>query len=328
MHTAPSNPPTHFAVTGSSGFVGRNLVRYLAGLGHTITCVSRQAEAQPGTRHRQVADYLDPDALARAIDGADVVLHLAARAHMLKETAESPEQAFRVANREGALAMARAARRAGASRFVLVSSIGVNGNQTDGRPFTATDAPQPAEPYAVSKWLGEQAVTQELADGPTAAVIVRPTLVYGDECPGNFHLLLNLVYRLPWVPLGGLHRKRSLIHVENLCNALVIAAFHPAAAGRTFVLSDGQDLSVSEVARVLCDAFGKDSRRVVAVPEALLRSLARLVGKGAAIEKLAAELRVDIDAFRTATGWVPPIEPAEGLARTARWFAATRRSPA
>ena len=311
-------------MTGTSGFVGRHLVARLLRQGHRVTCISRQGNALTGTTHRPVRDYLDVPALTQAMAGADLVVHLAARAHMLKDTAASPEQAFREANLDSALAVARAARAAGATRLVLVSSIGVNGNQTHGRAFTAADVPQPAEPYAISKWAAEQAVGRELAGGPTGLVILRPTLVYGDDCPGNFRLLLNLVQRLPIVPLGALTRRRSLIHVDNLCDALGVAALHPGAAARTFLLSDGEDLSVAEVARTLCRAFGKNPARVVAVPEALLRGLAALVGKGAAIDKLATELAVDSRDFRAATGWVPPLTPAEGLAQAAQGFAAAR----
>ena len=322
----PPTRVTRFAVTGTSGFVGRHLVAYLLRQGHRITCISRHGTALPGTEHRPVRDYLDVPALTQAMAGAEAVIHLAARAHMLNDTAASPEQAFREANLDGALAVARAARSAGVARLVLVSSIGVNGNATRGRAFTAADRPEPAEPYAVSKWDGEQAVTRELADSPTGLVILRPTLVYGADCPGNFRLLLNLVHRLPIVPLGALTRRRSLIHVDNLCDALSLAALHPGALSRTFLLSDGQDLSVAEVARILCRAFGKNPTRVVAVPEGLLRALAGLAGKGGAITKLAAELAVDSTEFRAVTGWRPPLAPAEGLAQAAAGFAAARRT--
>ena len=204
--------------------------------------------------------------------------------------------------------------------MVLLSSVGVNGNRTHTHPFTEADVPAPVEAYARSKLEAERAVIESLAGSSTEFVILRPPLVYGAGCPGNFRLLLRLVHRLPVVPLGGLHRRRSLIHVENLCDAILLAAWHPGAAGRTFLLSDGADLSVAEVARELCRGFGKPVGRVWKLPEPLLRLLATAVGKRRAIDKLAAALAVDSSAFMAATGWQPPLTPAQGLEQTARLY--------
>ncbi|GEM_PF-46159 len=318
-----------FAVTGATGFVGRHLVRKLQISGHSVTCLSRQSSALPralqGVQHRQLDNYLNIDTLTRALAGVDVVVHLAARAHVLEKTAVSDEDAFKVANVESAVAVARAARTARARRFVLISSIGVNGDCTNGIPFTENDEPRPQELYAVSKWRAEQKIRSELADGPTDFVILRPTLVYGSECPGNFRLLLNLVYHLPLVPLGALHRPRSLIHVENLCDAIIKASVQPAVSRQTFVLSDGLNFSIAEVARTLSHAFGKDPKCVIPIPEAILRSAACLIGKSDSAHKLLAELAVDSSAFQKVAGWTPPIEPVLGLEETARWFASREK---
>lgn len=323
---ASSPARRRFALTGSSGFVGRHLVHRLLRDGHAVRCLSRQATVQPGTEHRQLHNYLDPAPLTQALAGTEVVIHLAARAHMLAETAASPEQAFREANCDSAVAVAHATQAVGAQRLVLISSIGVNGDHTGQRPFTADDVPAPAEPYALSKWQAEQAVTAVLAHGPTGLVVLRPTLVYGADCPGNFARLMALILRLPVVPLGGLHRPRSLIHIENLCDAIVHAALHPAAVGRTFLLSDGVDLSVAELVSTLARAFGKPAGRVWSVPEPLLRLLACAVGKRSAMDKIAQGLVVDASAFRLATGWVAPNSPATGLAQTARSYRAARQA--
>ena len=325
---ALAGPPgkRRFALTDSSGFVGRHLVGRLLRDGHAVRCLSRQAATQPGTEHRQLHNYLDLTPLIQALAGADVVIHLAARAHVLADTAASPEQAFREANCDSAVAVARATQAVGAQRLVLIRSIGVNGDHTGQRPFTADDAPAPAEPYAVSKWQAEQAVAALLAHGPTGLVVLRPALVYGADCPGNFARLMALVLRLPIVPLGGLHRPRSLIHIDNLCDAIVHAALHPAASGRTFLLSDGAALSVAELASTLAQAFGKPASRVWPVPESLLRMLAAAVGKRSAVDKIAHGLVVDACAFRLATGWVAPNSPAVGLAQTARGYLAARQA--
>lgn len=317
----PASAPIRIAVTGSSGFVGRHLVRWLQRQGHAVRSLSRQAAAEPGVEHVQVPDYMDVQTLSVALAGCDAVVHLAARAHVLNDTANSPAAAFDEANRASAVAVAQAARQAGLRRMVLVSSIGVNGAHSGTRPFTADDRPAPAEPYAASKWQAEQAVKSLLGEGPTEWVVLRPTLVYGADCPGNFRRLLKLVHRLPLVPLGGLHRRRSLVHVDNLCDALGMAAQHPCAAGRTFVLSDGHDLSVAQVARLLAQGMGK-AGRVWAVPEAWLRLLAGLAGRDTTLDKLALPLEVDSSAFGTATGWLPPLAPEPALLATARAYLA------
>lgn len=324
MTDLPRTSGLRIAVTGSSGFVGRHLVRWLLRRGHRVCSLSRKPAGSAGANHRLLTDYLDVTALAAALAGCDVVVHLAARAHVLADTAITPDQAFQLANRDSAVAVATAARAAGLWRFVLISSIGVNGDRTGLWPFKADDPPAPAEPYAVSKWQAETAVAELMADSPTELVILRPTLVYGGDCPGNFKLLLGLVHRLPIVPLGCLRSPRSLIYVGNLCDAIAQAACHPGAAGGVFLVSDGMDLTIADVARTLALAFGKPSSRVWDVPKPLLRLLAAAVGKRQAFDKLAVALTVDIQKFRAATGWNPPFLPAEALTQTALGYLATR----
>lgn len=322
MSSGSSRPVV--AVTGASGFVGRRLVNWVQAKEYEVAQLARgNVERAAADRFRRVPDYRDAGALQKALADCDVVVHLAARAHRLHDADRATaEAAFREANVDGARALATAARQAGLRRVVLVSSIGVHGSRTSGRPFTEADAPRPQEPYAVSKWEGEQAVADALEGSATELVVLRPPLVYGPGAPGNFAQLLGLVRRLPWVPLGGLHRQRSLIHVDNLCDAIELAIRHPQAAGRRFVLCDGDDVSVAEIAHELAMGFDRNPACVVNVPEGLLRAAASLLGRGAAVAKLADELRVDASAFRAATGWVPPRRAREALRETA---AASRR---
>ena len=270
----------------------------------------------PGVRDVVLSHYADTASLGAALHGVDTLVHLAARAHQVSG-GDDDAPLFREANVESALAVARACMNVGVRRLLLLSSIGVHGSHTNGRPFTEADAPQPDEPYAISKWQGEQTVAEALAGGSTELVVLRPPLVYGPGAPGNFGRLLGLVRRLPLVPLGGLHRQRSLIHIDNLCDAIERAAWHPQAAGRRFVLCDGDDVSVADIARELASGLGRSPRCVVDVPEVWLRRAASALGRGPALDKLAGELRVDASAFRAATGWLPSLRVREALRATA-----------
>lgn len=313
-----------FAVTGSSGFVGRHLIEWLLRQGHRVRCLSRQLKGHPGTDHRHLHDYLDVPALSAALSGCDVVVHLAARAHVLDDAADSAEDVFLAANLDSTVSVATAALAEGVHRFVLLSSIGVNGSHTGEASFKADDPPAPQTPYAVSKWRAEMAVADVLADSATEWVILRPTLVYGADCPGNFESLLRLVHRLPIVPLGGLRKPRSLVYVDNLCDAIMLAAWHPNAAGRIFLLSDGVDLTVAELVHALARGLDKPARRLWALPEPLLRLLAIASGNRRAIDKLAGALAVDSRAFQVATGWTAPYSPSEALAKTAQGYLAAQ----
>lgn len=308
------------AVTGSSGFVGRHLVSWLAEQGHNVTAVSRSPTGQLPVRveARPVADYTDVGAMARALQGSQAVVHLAARAHMLGP--EQPEEAllaFQRANVDATLACVEAALQAGCRRFVLVSSIGVNGQSTHGEPFTEDDEPSPQGPYARTKWQAERAVIERLAGSALEWVVVRPPLVYGPGCPGNFWALLDLVRRLPVLPFGALRARRSYIGIENLCSALEMATLHPSCAGRRFLLSDGEDIDLASLIRLLANGMGRSHVPQWAVPPILIQTLAMLAGRRDTFAKLCDELRVDSRAFRQCTGWKPPVALSNGLMKTA-----------
>lgn len=314
-----STVPT-FAVTGSSGFVGRHLVPWLAAQGRGVVAVARglTGPLPAGAQARPVADYADVAALTNAFQGTQAVIHLAARAHV--QGAEPPQEAlaaFERANVDAALACAEAALQAGCRRFVLVSSIGVNGQATHGRPFTENDEPSPQEPYARTKWQAECAIAERLMSTGLEWVVVRPPLVYGPGCPGNFRALLGLVRRLPVLPFGAFRARRSYIGIENLCSALEMAALHPACASRRFVLSDGEDIDLANLVRLLADGTGRAHVPQWRVPPALLQALAALAGRRDAFVKLSGELRVDSRAFRQSTGWQPPVSLSQGLVQTA-----------
>jgi nucleoside-diphosphate-sugar epimerase len=288
-------------VTGASGFIGRVLVRQARERGQEVVALSRGAPPLQG-------HYNDLPALAGACEGADAVVHLAARAHRggKDEDFDGNVQAMR--------AVAQAARAARVPRFVLLSSIGVNGNRTQGKPFDERDAPAPVEAYARSKLRCEQELPSLLAGSATAWTIVRPPLVYGPEAPGNFGMLVGLVQRGMPVPVGAVRNARSLVGVQNLCDAILLCATHPAAAGELFLLADGEDLSTPEIVGCIARGLGRPPR-LVTVPPALLKLGARLVGRPRIAESLCDSLQVDASKVRRVLGWTPGTTTRDGIAR-------------
>lgn len=294
------------AVTGASGFVGQALVARLGAAGH---------EPVPLSRGRGI-DYEDAQAMTARFDGADAVIHLAARAHRggSDEDFSSNVRAARVA--------AQAARDAGVERFVLVSSIGVNGNVTHGRPFSESDLPAPVEPYARSKWQAEQAIRSILAGASTDFVIVRPPLVHGPGAPGNFGKLVHAVARGWPLPLASIRNARSLVGLDNLVDFLVRCTAHPAAANELFLVADGEDLSTPDIVRCVGRGLGREAR-LLPFPPALLRAAARAMGRARIAESLCDSLQVDASKARRLLGWKPRLTAAAGIEAAA---AAWRRS--
>jgi nucleoside-diphosphate-sugar epimerase len=284
------------AVTGASGFIGRELVALAHVRGFDVAAVTRA----------QVADYEDAQALAGVLTGAQAVVHLAAKAHVQGSDADFE------CNVRAARAVAHAAKRAGAGRVVLLSSIGVNGNVTRGRPFSEADTPAPVEPYARSKRRSEQ----ELQAADVEWVVVRPPLVYGANAPGNFARLVHAVARGWPLPLAAVKNQRSLVGVRNLCDFLLACCTHPAAANETFVIADGEDLATPDIVRSIADGLRKPAR-LWSLPVPLLEAAAMLAGKKRLAESLCASLQVDASKARRLLGWKPLADSREGIAQAA-----------
>ncbi|WP_026148219.1 SDR family oxidoreductase [Thioalkalivibrio sp. HL-Eb18] len=302
-------------VTGASGFVGKGLVGRLAdeGSGWMPVAGVRQRgglfgeEWAYGPLERFGADVGLPG-------GLDAVVHLAARAHVLEEAADDPLTEFRRCNVDGALELARQAAQAGVRRFVFVSSIGVNGHETV-QPFTEGDAPSPQEPYAVSKREAEDGLRALSAETGLELVIIRPPLVYGPGAPGNFGRLLRWVNKGVPLPLGAVtQNRRSLVALDNLVDLIVTCLEHPAAAGETFLVADGEDVSTAGLLRKVGDALERPAR-LVPVPVWLLRAGAAALGKREMARRLLGSLQVDASKAREVLGWTPPVSLDEGLRR-------------
>ena len=304
-------------ITGATGFVGTAVVARLAREGaETLACVRCNDASMPNGVHTvQVGDLTANTDWSSALAGVSVLVHTAARVHVMDDTAADPLTEFRRVNVQGTLHLARQAAAAGVKRFVFVSSVKVNGEATlSGQPFTADVVPAPLDPYGVSKMEAEQGLRRIAAKTSMEVVIIRPPLVYGPGVKANFAALMRAVQSGWPLPLGAVHNQRSLVALDNLVDFIVTSLSHPQAANQTFLVSDGHDLSTTELVRGMSQAAGVPAR-LLPVPVWALQAGASLLGKGDAVQRLCGNLQVDISKARSLLGWVPPVSVKEGLRR-------------
>jgi len=301
-------------VTGSNGFVGRVVLKQLNVLsGLQAVGAVRHAVGLTGTSVVEVGNLTAQTDWSLTLAGADAVVHLAARVHVMHDTEDDPLATFRAVNLDGTLNLARQAAAAGVKRFVFMSSVKVNGESTlAGRAFTEADLPNPQDAYGQSKHEAEQGLRQLSADTGMEVVIVRPTLVYGPGVKANFAALIRVVQRGWLLPLGAVHNQRSLVALDNLVDFIVTCITHSQAANQTFLVSDGQDLSTTELVRGMAQA-ARVPARLLPVPVWALQAGASLLGKNDAVQRLCGNLQVDISKARSLLGWVPPVSVEEGL---------------
>ena len=299
-------------VTGASGFLGESLVRRLAVGGYVVCAASRRKVAVSQSDGVNVARF--EDAHSRMVEHGCVV-HLAARVHVMHDTSGDPLAEFRKVNVDGTLNLARQAAAAGVKRFVFMSSVKVNGEQTNlGHPFTEADAPNPQDAYGLSKHEAEVGLRQLAADTGMEVVIIRPPLVYGPGVKANFAALMRAVQKGWPLPLGAVHNQRSLVALDNLVDFIITCITHPQAANQTFLVSDGHDLSTTELVRGMAQAAGVPAR-LLPVPVWALQAGAKLLCKGDAVQRLCGNLQVDISKAQKLLNWVPPVSVQEGLLR-------------
>lgn len=308
-------------VTGADGFIGQHLCARLERRAHEVSHLVRQLPAPSSSRNRlQSGDLATCDRLPELFAGHGAVVHLAARAHVLHETEADPQAEYQRANVDATIRVAEAAAAARVRRLVFLSTIGVLGDRSD-HVLTERDPVAPAEPYAESKLRAEEALAQIAARTALEVVILRPTLAYGPNCPGNMARLVRLVARGAPLPFASIHARRSFIGVENLSSLIELALTHPAAVGETFVVGDGEDIALPDLLRHL--AVGLDMKaRLFPFPRALLQIGAGLVGHRRAFDKLTASLRVDATKARNLLGWSPEVPLAVGLRAMAASFGA------
>ncbi|HAT42982.1 MAG TPA: UDP-glucose 4-epimerase [Rheinheimera sp.] len=291
---------TRVLLTGATGFVGSAVLASLPAstrvLGRTVPelpCEFFKAELLP------TQDFLP------ALQGIDVVVHCAARAHVMHETSVNPLEQYRLVNTHATLALAQQAAQAGVTRFVFVSSVKVNGEETlPQRPFTHLDVADPVDPYGLSKAEAEWGLRKIGQETGMEITVIRPPLVYGPGVKANFAAMLKLAKRNLPLPFGAVRNARSLVALDNLVDLIKLCIEHPAAANQTFLVSDGHDVSTTELLQEMTKAWGKQPR-LIPIPVGLLRWLLRLLGKQAISERLFGSLQVDISHTRQTLGWAP-----------------------
>ncbi|UPQ81323.1 SDR family oxidoreductase [Pseudomonas knackmussii] len=304
---------TKIILTGASGFIASRLFFELKqGLGFQPIGLCRRLPQGGASSGLYAVGDLQQAELSTLLTDVEVLIHAAARAHIVMGEV-APLAEYRRVNVEGTLNLARQAVAAGVKRFVFISSIGVNGN-INTRPFRASDLPNPAEPYAQSKWEAEQGLMQLAAETGMEVVIIRPPLVYGSGAPGNFGSLVRWIEKGVPLPLGAIHNKRSLVGIDNLVDLIIRCIDHPAAANQVFLAGDGEDLSTTDLLRGVGKAMAKPAR-LIPVPAGLLQFGATLLGKKAMAQRLLGSLQVDIRKTCELLDWKPPYTVDEGLRR-------------
>jgi len=309
-------------LTGGTGFVGRPLLEALVNANYPVVNVTRKhaATVLPGVQHCIIPSLSEDNDWRVALQGVEVVIHSAGRAHIMNETHSNPLQAFRQVNVDATLNLARQAAQAGIKRFIYISSVKVNGEETDGRrAFKPSDAPAPLDDYGVSKLEAEQALMALAGKTSMDVVIIRPVLVYGPGVKANFEKMLATVSKGLPLPLRTINNRRSLVFIDNLIDLICVCIHHPKAANRVFLVSDGEDLSIGQILEKLAVAMNKKSR-IFAFPQSLLGLAASVVGKKEFFQRLCGSLQVDITDTQELLGWVPPVSVDDAFAITARYY--------
>ena len=315
-------------VTGATGFIGRHVCQALLLDGHQVTAVARRPDhpdVPPGASCHVVPDIGPETEWGKALSGIDAVVHLAARVHVINEDLPDPLYEYCRVNADGTACLAKAAAAAGVRRFVFVSTVKVMGERTSGRPFVETDTPEPKDAYGLSKWAAEKALLEAAGQGLLEPVILRPPLVYGPGVGGNFLSLLKLCQKAPPLPLMTVNNRRSFLYVGNLVDA-VLRCLNPdnKAAGQTYFVRDGEDLSTPALIRHVARALGRPALLFPA-PKSLIRLAGLLMGKSEAVRRMLDSLQIDDEKIRRQLGWTPPWDVVQGLKETAVWFTSGKR---
>jgi nucleoside-diphosphate-sugar epimerase len=314
-------------VTGATGFIGTQLSETLAKSGHQVRDTARSiAPNRSTTRELITFDLESANNLDHLTTGCDAIVHLAGRAHVMSDNPATSESLYLSANVDVTRRLAQSAARTGVKRMILMSSVKVNGESTTiGSPFTSQDTPNPQDPYGRSKAQAELALWDVTSTSELEGVVIRPPLVYGPGVRANFASLIGIVDRGIPLPLGSIHNKRSFVSIDNLIDCIATAIQSSKAAGQTFLVSDGNDLSTPELIRSIATSLHK-SPMLIPIPTALLRLAATIAGKRGAYDRLCGSLTVDIALTKQKLSWTPPFTVQDSLQRTVDAFIQSRDS--
>lgn len=309
--------PNEVLLTGATGFIGGQLVkRLMQDSDVSLRLAIRTAGEQfrdPRMTVFSPVDLSNNSDWSLMLQGCDVVIHTAARAHVMKETVKDPLSEFRKINTEATLNLAGQAAQQGVKRFIFISSIGVNGNTTtQSQLFSADDLPNPSNPYAISKYEAEQGLQHLAKESNMEIVIIRPPLVYGASAKGNFHRLIQWLKKGIPLPLGAINNKRSFVSIDNLLSLILTCIEHPAAANQIFLVSDGEDISTTVLLKKMSQLMNQPAR-LLPVPQSLLSLAANLLGRKDDLQRLCGSLQVDISKTREMLGWKPEVSMEETL---------------
>ena len=316
-------------VTGVSGFVGKYLCNDLFQKKHFVVAATRSPNVVINcTEQVIIGSISNPTDWSSAFQNIDILIHLAARVHVMNEVAVSALTEFRKVNVEGTLNLANQAAKAGVKRFIFVSSVKVNGEHTLGNcPFAENDTANPQDSYGISKHEAEQGLLAIAKETGMEVVIIRPPLVYGPGVKGNFASMMKWMNKNIPLPFGAIHNKRSLVALDNLVSFIIHCADYkktPQAANQVFLISDGEDVSTTELLQKVAKAFGKKAL-LLSVPVSLMTLSAKLLGKGDVANRLFASMQVDSSKARELLGWEPVITMDEQLNKTADAYLAKKK---
>lgn len=299
-------------ITGSSGFLGRYLAQFLAEKGYSTLAHTRTAQTFAHPKISNINFDLNDNLDSVDLSQVDVIIHCAGRAHIMNETAESPLEAYRQTNVQGTLNLAKKAVKVGVKRFIYLSSIKVNGEQTAAQPFKPSDAVNTDDPYGLSKYEAEQALLELSKKTGLEVVIIRPVLIYGPNVKANFKSMMSLASKKLPLPIGCLDNKRSMVSVYNLADLIHTCMTHPNANGEVFLASDQDDISVKQLFEKLAK-YQNNQLLMLPIPKSLIGLLASLVGKKAVASRLCSELVVDTTKNTQLLGWTAPYSVNESL---------------
>ncbi|KTD82738.1 NAD-dependent epimerase/dehydratase family protein [Legionella waltersii] len=306
-------------VTGATGFVGKALVPALVHAGHEVTCAVTRKVDWLNTEQYLINRIEDPQDWSNALSGVEVVIHLAARVHIMNDKSLSPIDEYCKVNSEATKALAEQAALCRVKRFIYLSSIKVNGEFTNGTAFTEEVIALPEDPYALSKYYAEQHLQEICQNTGMEYVILRPPLIYGPGVKANFLKMIKLVHKNVPMPFRNVKNRRSFLYLDNLISALCLIVEHEKAANHVFLISDNEALSISQLLKLIATQF-QQNPRLFPVPIGLISVFLKLVGLNGVYIRLFSSLELSTNKIKSILSWSPIYTAEEGIARTITWY--------